>query len=72
MSNIHHSQLLKYAYLHFIDIALFSMVVKEVLTSSGWILDLGSFQNIFHNLLVQRSNFSFRYIAVSYFLKIRF
>ena len=39
------------------------------LTSSGWFLGLGLFQNMFHNLIIYTNNFCFGWIAVSCFFE---
>ena len=75
MSNIYPSQLLKY---DFVNIALLNMDgyrsfrlkgFRSFLTSSGWFLGLGLFQNMFHNLLIYTKHFCFGYIAVSCFFE---
>ena len=75
MSNIYPSQLLKY---DFVNIALLNMDgyrsfrlkgFRSFLTSSGWFLGLGLFQNMFHNLLIYTNNFCCVYIAVYCFFE---
>ena len=69
------SQLLQYVCFQFANIAQFSMVkswiewFSALFDSQRMILELGIFQNSFHNLLIYTNNFCFGYNTVTCFFE---